>query len=463
MNFFFVIDDNYIQQCLVTLNSIFHNNGGGHKIYIYSPSISEDNEEILRSFIHRNGSELNLHQKDDIGLDFTQMPTTRWNPIVFYKLYGMLNITDADRVLYLDCDIIVDGGLDELYRTEIENYYAAVVEDYGIPQIFWDPAYYLNRIGIHDSHEYFNAGMMLLNIKKIRAEMSMKLFVDTYKKWHDIFYFNEQDLLNMLWNKKLVYVPARYNRMSTDYEYRKRIKENQDAVIYHYTMNKPWMNEGTYSPEEENYQWCTDIYLKYCDFKEIEELYKIINDINSDSTLQEMSSSKLECGYNPHMIVHNGKEQLQSKMFVQSVGAEKTAERLLDAKQGLGRQNDLIDFLMRLYEKGVLGSREYFHDRGIKTIAIYGIGKICKIVEKELCESVNVACFIDSKKMVDSHEVEEVKYPVVMPDDMMIADVDAIIVTAIGYWTEIVTELEKVCDRNKIIAIEQILFDGSAG
>ena len=72
------------------------------------------------------------------------------------------------KMLYLDVDIIVNTDLSELYDVNLEgNYYGGVRH----------PTYYLGNWGGHcklldipDLHSYINAGVLLINLEKIRED-----------------------------------------------------------------------------------------------------------------------------------------------------------------------------------------------------------------------------------------------------------------------------------------------------
>lgn len=55
-------------------------------------------------------------------------------------------------MLYMDCDILVNDSLQELWRTDIEGYACAVVEDQEADDITLQ-----NRIGVYGT-PYFNSG-----------------------------------------------------------------------------------------------------------------------------------------------------------------------------------------------------------------------------------------------------------------------------------------------------------------
>lgn len=73
---------------------------------------------------------------------------------------------ELDRLLYIDSDIIVKGMLDELFETSLDGYYLAASFEFWIHQN--NVKYGLSKNKREDF--YFNSGVMLLNLKKMRED-----------------------------------------------------------------------------------------------------------------------------------------------------------------------------------------------------------------------------------------------------------------------------------------------------
>ena len=167
-----------------------------------------------------------------------------------------------EKILYLDIDMMAADDISKLYNIDISDYeYAAVKEKYGSKLMYLD---------------YINAGMLLLNMKKIKET---KLLEKARKKIREKkMLFADQSALYYSTTKKLI-LPRRYNEQS---KFNKK-----DTVICHFCkrlMLRPY-------PHTENYkQWNVDEihnelkcytfdddlneYLKYK--KEYEKRYNIV-------------------------------------------------------------------------------------------------------------------------------------------------------------------------------------------
>lgn len=135
--------------------------------------------------------------------------TAYCTPYTLLRLLADLIPEMPDKILYLDIDMMVGKDILELYNTNIEDYeYAAVREKYGSWFIRFD---------------YINAGMLLLNMKKIKEtkllEKARKL-IKTKK-----LLFADQDAIFWSTTKKLL-LPRRYNEQSSF--------KREDTVICHF-------------------------------------------------------------------------------------------------------------------------------------------------------------------------------------------------------------------------------------
>lgn len=175
-------------------------------------------------------------------------------PYTLLRLLADLIPDIPDKILYLDIDMMAQADIAELYNTDIEDYeYAAVKEKYGSKLIKYD---------------YINAGMLLLNMKKIKEtkllEKARKL-IKTKK-----MIFADQDAIYRSTTSKLL-LPRIYNEQS---KFNKK-----DTVICHFCKRLLWLPY----PHTENFkQW------------NVEEVHKVLKCYSFDEDLNEYLKLKDE-------------------------------------------------------------------------------------------------------------------------------------------------------------------------
>lgn len=115
-----------------------------------------------------------------------------------------------DKVIYLDGDTLVQGDLRELYDAYLaDNQYAAVVAEDSIGEM--PIAKYLELLDSNLKY-YFNSGVMVLNLKKIRTDgLKDKLY--DYRR-HGKNYFMDQDALNVVFNGNVEFISSKFNYIS---------------------------------------------------------------------------------------------------------------------------------------------------------------------------------------------------------------------------------------------------------
>lgn len=112
--------------------------------------------------------------------------------------------------------------------------------------------------------------------------------------------------------------------------------------------------------------------------------------------------------------------------------------------------NELLLMWLQDYQDG-RRLVEYFHKNGLKTVAIYGFGDLGAALASEL-ENTD----IDVKYVIDqAANFVYTELKVYKPEDSL-PEVDVIVVTAIHYFTEIKSEMEKRV-RCPIVSLETVI------
>ena len=171
-----------------------------------------------------------------------------WSIATYYRLYASeLLPATVHRILYLDCDIIVNGKLDYLWQVDMTDMAAGC-----IPDIFNYSSDYQRRLQYPVEATYFNAGVMLINVDYWREHAIGQLCLDFLANHYDLIEANDQDVLNaVLWDRKLE-LPLTYNyqlQFLSNYFFNLQfpsMKQNildtyENPTIIHYAYSiKPW-------------------------------------------------------------------------------------------------------------------------------------------------------------------------------------------------------------------------------
>jgi lipopolysaccharide biosynthesis glycosyltransferase len=141
------------------------------------------------------------------------------------------------KILYLDVDIIVLNGINALWETDIDGYVVGAVSDTISPLL---EKGYPSAAGLPHVQDYFNAGILLIDLNRWRNEhVSEKAF--DYLAQHPQTPYWDQDALNLacdgLWKK----LDPRWNFQSHFGTNIAEMNPEQRPWIVHFiSSTKPW-------------------------------------------------------------------------------------------------------------------------------------------------------------------------------------------------------------------------------
>ena len=262
----FTCDDAYFKYTNVVITSILHNQNKNYRyeINILSEFISEKNKEIAKRQIekHSNFSIKFVTLKD---IDSNKFFLNSYMSIsTYYRLYIPQLFSHYERILYLDSDVIVDADVSELARLDFEDTLSICCSSPYIKNIVLEGgnekfplSYFTDVLKMPDPLQYFNAGVMLYNLKKMNVMgVSEKLFKALEEINEPLL--QDQDILNSVLsnNGGVKLISEKYNMIRVFKITARRIllekfkevfgisKKNNWFYIYHYVGNiKPWMDK----------------------------------------------------------------------------------------------------------------------------------------------------------------------------------------------------------------------------
>lgn len=183
----------------------------------------------------------------------------------FYRIALPELLYNRDRVLYLDADMIVNTDVSELFNIELGNAYIAAAKDYiniafqrlKIPSDigsggFSADVYARTILNLGDnSEDYFQAGVILFDLKKIRSTNLVLEMIDGLKDFK--FWFLDQDVLNKFFKGKVKFISQNWNNVYIDDELINALSavekleledaKNTPKIVHFAGFSKPWLND----------------------------------------------------------------------------------------------------------------------------------------------------------------------------------------------------------------------------
>ena len=243
INVALTFDDGFWAPAYATMRSacLFSQRRADLVFHLCHRTLSDEHRRDLASIATEFGATLKWYDldKSDLFIDIaTRMPENkRLSNIVYARLVlDRLLDPSIERVLYLDCDILVRDDVATLYDWDMQGHPIAAVRDTLGTWLVGGRDVRGNRDIFDVADPYFNAGIVLIDLKGWReADIIGRMeqaFADGVMQ--RIYY--DQDLLNLVFRNNWLSLPWRWNLIEPRPEH-----ESLDPAILHYTgTRKPW-------------------------------------------------------------------------------------------------------------------------------------------------------------------------------------------------------------------------------
>jgi lipopolysaccharide biosynthesis glycosyltransferase len=186
----------------------------------------------------------------------------------YYRLFlPELLPSHLQKVIYLDCDLVVMTDLGQLWQLDIEPHYLLAAQDVGILQVS-NPSGLLNyrELGIPAEGKYFNAGVLVLNLARWRQTRMGWQIIEYMEQNPDFIRLHDQDALNAMLFDKWGELDLRWNQTPHLYRNFRSWRETPFSeevyrrtvaspyIIHFASSAKPW-NRYTHHHHRQFYQY----------------------------------------------------------------------------------------------------------------------------------------------------------------------------------------------------------------
>lgn len=281
---FFAVDNDFLKYTVVSLHSIIKNASKEFK-YQVRVLYSELPKDMMKRVTKLENDNFSVEFCDvsDYLKDFNKKLPLRhyYSKTTYYRFFIAEMFPEIDKAIYIDSDTIVLGDISELYNTDIGDLYVGACHEQAMAQFDIYGTYCEEVVGV-SRHNFFNAGLMLINCKQFRDNKVLDKFIYHLGEYNFIV-TQDEDYLNLICKDHVYYLDQKWNTELTDgleYDY-----DYKDAYMLHFIMvNKPW-----------HYEKCrgADIFWAYAKETEVyDDMIKELSAYTDNERLRDAESAK---------------------------------------------------------------------------------------------------------------------------------------------------------------------------
>ena len=226
---------------------------------VFHTDITKQNQDRISSIFKASGNvRLQFINISSIVADYKLDAREHITTETFYRFLILDIMKNYEKVIYLDCDLVVNADLAELHQTELGDSLIAAVRDVDfIGQLNIPGAttlsYSRETLKLNDPWQYFQAGVLIFNVPQMCRLTTVTELLELADK--DLYRYSDQDILNVLCQGRVTYLDPRWNHIFDCHGerisnvivwdpvplYKEYMEARKNPYIIHYAgFCKPW-------------------------------------------------------------------------------------------------------------------------------------------------------------------------------------------------------------------------------
>ena len=225
-------DDNYAKHAGVVIASVLLNAGEDDEFsfYILDGGISDKTKLRINRLKAIRNCDINFVAVDPEQFNiYNAVNSSKSSIVSYYRLKLTELLPKVDRVIYLDCDVIVRTSLESLFNTDLDDKYIAGVLDTRVKyKSQWKDT------------KYIDSGVLLIDLNRIRWDNAENIFLDYTQKHLNEIKTGIQDIINFALDGKIKIVDDKWNVQVLSFFKRSSFTNNPN-IIHYSGEQKPWI------------------------------------------------------------------------------------------------------------------------------------------------------------------------------------------------------------------------------
>ncbi len=243
----FACNENYAPYASVAIQSVLENVGAGrfYRVYVLHAGLTGDTIRLLESIKSPQLTVRCLNVEPLVESKGVEMSVCRYfSKEAYFRLLIPEILNAFSRVVYLDCDLVVNRDIADILPPDMEDKLLGAVRDqFDLPM-----SKYITEQLCLKAENYFNSGVLVFNVSRWNAEKTTeKCFAYIKTAQPEKLRFVDQDVLNVVCADRVLYLDEawnyyRYAVVSPDPIYRPFVERmGERFYLLHFTSEmKPW-------------------------------------------------------------------------------------------------------------------------------------------------------------------------------------------------------------------------------
>lgn len=265
-------DDNYSKYAGVVIASVLANSAQNDDLhfYILDGGIKEENKTKINELRSIKDCEINFVNVDEsLFEEYKDIKTHAYITLpAYYRLKLASLLPEVERIIYFDCDIVVNTSLKSLFNADLGSCPFCGVKD-------------INKRKLKKNPGYINSGVLVMDLKNIREQNVEEELLNWTKEHFECIKTGDQEIINEALKGRIKIVSDKWNVQSSNFTNRSSYTK-EPCVVHFVAKKKPW--------HWASFSYHRDLYFKYLQltpWRLSEEEYKYWTKDNQKASLIE--------------------------------------------------------------------------------------------------------------------------------------------------------------------------------
>ena len=211
-DFLLVANDNYVKYLGICTYSIMHNMCPAVekvRIFVMDCGITKENKEkLIRQAARFDNAEFRFFNIEQKLNNIVPKVPNNWNRAIYGRLFltEVLKEYDIKRLIYLDCDLLMERPVAELFTLSLDGKCIA-----GVPDT--DGIHRRTALGISPDCTYINSGVLVIDTERwMKLDVSAKV-IDCINSFPEKLVYPDQDAINLILSDEIKLLDLPYNML----------------------------------------------------------------------------------------------------------------------------------------------------------------------------------------------------------------------------------------------------------